>query len=54
VNNIDANKRIDIVVNGTPYAVASDEVSFDQVGGSVNRCVNRSGGGLLVLACFDR
>ena len=24
------------------------------VRGSVNRCVNRSGGGLLVLACFDR
>ena len=25
-----------------------------ETGGSVNRCVNRSGGGLLVLACFDR
>ena len=27
----DADKRFDIVVNGTPYPVASDEVSFDQV-----------------------
>ena len=31
MNNKDANKRFDIIVNGTPHAVASDEVSFDQV-----------------------
>ena len=27
----DADKQIDIIVNGTGYPVAGDEVSFDQV-----------------------
>ena len=27
----DADKQFDIIVNGTTYPVASDEVSFDQV-----------------------
>ena len=27
----DADKQIDIIVNGTPYPVPGDEVSFDQV-----------------------
>ena len=31
MNSTDADKRFDIVVNGTPYPVVSDEVSFDQV-----------------------
>lgn len=31
MNSTGSDKRFDIVVNGTPYAVTSDEVSFDQV-----------------------
>ena len=27
----DADKQIDIIVNGTPYPVPGDDVSFDQV-----------------------
>ena len=31
MTSIDADKSFDIIVNGAPYTVPSDEVSFDQV-----------------------